>query len=78
MSGSLQFDQVSKQFPGVRALDGVSFEAHAGAVHGLWIGPGLVGAGSLVATTIGIGMAQLAVILIAGSTVELAIRITAS
>jgi L-arabinose transport system ATP-binding protein len=32
---SLQFDQISKQFPGVKALDGVSFEAHAGQVMGL-------------------------------------------
>ncbi len=32
---SLRFDQVSKQFPGVKALDGVSFEARAGQVHGL-------------------------------------------
>jgi L-arabinose transport system ATP-binding protein len=31
----LQFDQVSKHFPGVQALGGVSFDAHAGAVHGL-------------------------------------------
>jgi len=35
MPVSLQFDQVSKHFPGVKALDGVSFEAQAGAVHGL-------------------------------------------
>jgi len=35
MSASLQFDQVSKHFPGVKALDGVDFTAHAGAVHGL-------------------------------------------
>jgi len=32
---ALQFEQVSKHFPGVRALDGVSFTAHAGRVHGL-------------------------------------------
>ena len=32
---ALEFDQVSKQFPGVKALDGVSFEARAGQVHGL-------------------------------------------
>ena len=31
----LRFDQVTKLFPGVTALGGVSFDAHAGAVHGL-------------------------------------------
>ncbi|MDM4765278.1 L-arabinose ABC transporter ATP-binding protein AraG [Pelomonas sp. SE-A7] len=31
----LQFENVSKLFPGVKALDGVSFEARAGQVHGL-------------------------------------------
>ena len=32
---SLQFDDICKVFPGVRALDGVSFEAHPGQVMGL-------------------------------------------
>ncbi|MFZ6845019.1 L-arabinose ABC transporter ATP-binding protein AraG [Undibacterium sp. RuTC16W] len=35
MSSYLQFDQVSKNFPGVKALKSVSFEAQAGTVHGL-------------------------------------------
>jgi len=35
MSNSLQFEGISKSFPGVLALDGVSFTAYAGAVHGL-------------------------------------------
>ncbi len=35
MSAYLKFDQVSKNFAGVRALNNVSFEAHAGTVHGL-------------------------------------------
>ncbi|BBB60876.1 arabinose import ATP-binding protein AraG [Undibacterium sp. KW1] len=32
---SLQFEDVCKYFPGVKALNGVSFDAHAGTVHGL-------------------------------------------
>ena len=32
---SLQFDNISKHFPGVKALDGVSFEARPGQVMGL-------------------------------------------
>ncbi len=32
---ALEFIDVTKSFPGVKALNGVSFAAHAGAVHGL-------------------------------------------
>jgi L-arabinose transport system ATP-binding protein len=35
MAAYLEFDQVCKFFPGVKALNGVSFTAHAGQVHGL-------------------------------------------
>ncbi|HKT98310.1 MAG TPA: L-arabinose ABC transporter ATP-binding protein AraG [Paraburkholderia sp.] len=35
MSATLRFDNIGKVFPGVRALDGVSFDVHAGQVHGL-------------------------------------------
>jgi len=35
MAAYLEFDQVCKFFPGVKALNGVSFSAHAGQVHGL-------------------------------------------
>ena len=35
MAAYLQFDEVCKFFPGVKALNGVSFDAHAGQVHGL-------------------------------------------
>ncbi|WP_442807343.1 L-arabinose ABC transporter ATP-binding protein AraG [Trinickia soli] len=35
MSATLRFDNIGKVFPGVRALDGVSFEVEAGQVHGL-------------------------------------------
>lgn len=35
MSAALRFDNIGKVFPGVRALDGISFDVHAGEVHGL-------------------------------------------
>jgi L-arabinose transport system ATP-binding protein len=35
MAAYLEFDQVCKFFPGVKALNGVSFSARAGQVHGL-------------------------------------------
>ena len=35
MTAGLRFEDIRKHFSGVKALQGVSFEAHAGAVHGL-------------------------------------------
>src|SRR5471032_26949 len=35
VSATLRFDNIGKVFPGVRALDGVSFDVNAGEVHGL-------------------------------------------
>ena len=35
LDGFLQFENVTKSFPGVRALDGVSFQADSGSVHAL-------------------------------------------
>jgi L-arabinose transport system ATP-binding protein len=35
VSATLRFDNIGKVFPGVKALDGISFDVHAGAVHGL-------------------------------------------
>jgi len=35
VSAMLQFDNIGKVFPGVKALDGISFSLEAGKVHGL-------------------------------------------
>ncbi|KAF1053477.1 MAG: Arabinose import ATP-binding protein AraG [Burkholderia gladioli] len=35
MAAVLRFDNIGKVFPGVRALDGISFDVHGGQVHGL-------------------------------------------
>ncbi len=35
MSAMLQFDNIGKVFPGVKALDGISFSVESGQVHGL-------------------------------------------
>ena len=35
MQAVLALDQISKSFPGVRALDGVGFDVRAGEVHAL-------------------------------------------
>ncbi|ONC41976.1 L-arabinose transporter ATP-binding protein [Burkholderia pseudomallei] len=35
MAAALRFDNIGKVFPGVRALDGISFDVQAGQVHGL-------------------------------------------
>jgi L-arabinose transport system ATP-binding protein len=35
VSATLRFDNIGKVFPGVRALEGVSFDVNAGEVHGL-------------------------------------------
>ncbi|MET5115388.1 ATP-binding cassette domain-containing protein, partial [Burkholderia pseudomallei] len=34
-AAALRFDNIGKVFPGVRALDGLSFDVQAGQVHGL-------------------------------------------
>ncbi len=35
LAAVLRFDNIGKVFPGVRALDGISFDVHGGQVHGL-------------------------------------------
>ena len=42
MATTLQIQNISKQFPGVRALDNVNIEAHGGEIIGLI---GVIGAG---------------------------------
>ncbi|MCK3845662.1 ATP-binding cassette domain-containing protein, partial [Pseudomonas sp. W15Feb34] len=34
-AAALRFDAIGKTFPGVKALDGISFTAHPGQVHAL-------------------------------------------
>lgn len=35
LTGSLRFNGIGKTFPGVKALDNISFVAHPGQVHAL-------------------------------------------
>lgn len=37
MESVLEFQNISKYFPGVKALDQVSFQAHSGEVLAFWV-----------------------------------------
>ncbi len=61
----LQFDQISKQFPGVRALDAVTFGAGAGRVHAL-LGENGAGKSTLLKILSGVHRPDAGAILIGG------------
>eukprot|EP01031_Cornospumella_fuschlensis_P009608 gene9608-11787_t len=71
MTRQNQFDNISKVFPGVKALNGVSFEAHAGQVMGL-LGENGAGKSTLVKCAMGYYAADQGQILLNDHEVEIA------
>ncbi len=53
MTTAIQLDQISKQYPGIKALDEISFEVEQGSIHG-FLGPN--GAGKSTTMKIIVGL----------------------
>src|SRR5438552_12891491 len=66
----LELEDVSKSFPGVRALDGVRFDLQAGEVHAL-LGENGAGKSTLVKILSGVYRPDGGVVRLAGETVEI-------
>lgn len=67
---ALQMKKITKTFPGVKALDGVSIEIFSGEIHGL-IGENGAGKSTLMKVLMGIYKADEGEILIKGTTVKI-------